>query len=553
MNFEYMTYLQYQNKSLKTQVESFKSGEKFIQMNQTFQSILSAERRENKKLRIKLAKANATIVTNRNRWFDVSLDIEKEHKRELAAKDRKIKMLEKELLKTRQEREDEKAKTKAKSLEIYDVKTQLEKQEGINAKLTSQLNKNHENSSFSSSTKPYRKKIKNSREVTGRKPGGQPGHEGHRRTKHEPTNKLLLSPPEEYLDTTRYIKTGKVITRQITNIEVNLVTDEYQAEVFKDILTGKEVHAPFPKGVVNEANYGGSVKAFAFLLTNHCHISIDKAREFLSELTDGKLNLSKGMISRLNQVFSQKTEEERKKVFHELLVSPVMNVDFTGAKVNGKKSHVLVTATPCKTMFFAREKKGHEGIKGSPVEDYLGTLIHDHDKTFYNYGRDHQECLAHILRYLLASMENEPHLTWNVKMRALLQEMIHYRNELGSSEITSAEKVKEFEEMYVELLEKAKEEYEYEPPSPYYKEGFNLYRRLEDYKDNHLLFLYDDRVSPTNNLAERHLRTIKRKMNQVMTWRSFDGLVYFCEMLGVIATWRGEGKNIYDSVAEVFN
>ena len=553
INFEYMTYLQYQNKELKAQVNSFQSGEKYIKMESTFQSLLRVERRENKSLRLELAKANATIITNRNHWFDVSLDVEKEHKRVLATKDRRIKELEKKLLKTEQNLDDEKAKYKSKNLELYEVKTRLEEQQGINGKLVAQLNQNHENSSFSSSAKPYRKKIRNSREKTGRKPGGQIGHEGHGRTMHEPTNKVMLLPPEEYLDTTRYIKTGKVVTRQITNIEVNLITDEYQAEVFKDILTGKEVHAPFPKGFVNEANYGGSVKAFAFLLTNHCHVSIDKARELLSELTDGKLNLSKGMISNLNKVFSQKTEEDRKKAFHELLVSPVMNIDFTGAKVNGKKANILVTATPEKVMFFAREKKGHEGVKGTPIEDYQGTLVHDHDVTFYGYGRYHQECLAHILRYLLASIENEPYLTWHIKMRALLQEMIHYLNELAPKETIGLDRAREFEEMYMNLLQTAKEEYEYEPPSPYYRDGYNLYRRLEEYKDNHLLFLYNDRVPPTNNLAERHLRTVKRKMNQVMTWRSFDGLVYFCEMLGVIATWQTESKNIYDSVAEVLS
>ena len=91
-------------------------------------------------------------------------------------------------------------------------------------------------------------------------------------------------------------------------------------------------------------------------MTNHCHISIDKAREFISELTGGKLNLSKGMISGLSKIFSEKTEEERKKAFHELLTSSVMNIDFTGVKVNGKKANVLVTATPEKVMFFAREK-----------------------------------------------------------------------------------------------------------------------------------------------------------------------------------------------------
>lgn len=52
--------------------------------------------------------------------------------------------------------------------------------------------------------------------------------------------------------------------------------------------------------------------------------------------------------------------------------------------------------------------KGHEGVKGTVAEDYQGILVHDHDITFYSYGTEHQECLAHVLRYLKDSMDNEP-------------------------------------------------------------------------------------------------------------------------------------------------
>ena len=63
-------------------------------------------------------------------------------------------------------------------------------------------------------------------------------------------------------------------------------------------------------------------------------------------------------------------------------------------------------------MYFARRKKGHEGVKGTPVEDYLGIPVHDHEKTFYNYGAEHQECLAYVLRYLKESIADEGDRTW---------------------------------------------------------------------------------------------------------------------------------------------
>ncbi|GEA36703.1 hypothetical protein [Enterocloster clostridioformis] len=53
-------------------------------------------------------------------------------------------------------------------------------------------------------------------------------------------------------------------------------------------------------------------------------------------------------------------------------------------------------------------------MAGTPVEDYQGSLIHDHEKTFHRYGCGHRECLAHVLRCLKGSMENEPERKWNL-------------------------------------------------------------------------------------------------------------------------------------------
>lgn len=73
-----------------------------------------------------------------------------------------------------------------------------------------------------------------------------------------------------------------------------------------------------------------------------------------------------------------------------------------------------------KSPVLCPREKGHEGVKGTVAEDYQGILVHDHDITFYNYGTDHQECLAHVLRYLKDSMDNEPDRTWNKEMHVLI-------------------------------------------------------------------------------------------------------------------------------------
>ena len=137
-------------------------------------------------------------------------------------------------------------------------------------------------------------------------------------------------------------------------------------------------------------------------------------------------------------------------------------------------------------------------------------------------------------------------------MRDLLRETIHYRKSLAPGEDLDPVKVVGFEERYGEILDIADKEYEYEPPSKYYKDGFNLKKRLREFREAHLLFLHDKNIPTDNNLAERLLRIFKRKQRQVMSFRSFSTLDYLCQSLTMLAQLCSRNVNIYKSVAEIF-
>jgi len=99
----------------------------------------------------------------------------------------------------------------------------------------------------------------------------------------------------------------------LAEIELIMNVTEYQADVYYDSTTGERIHAAFPSGVVDDVNHDGSIKALLFLLNTDCAVSIDKSRRFLSDLTGGKLNISKGMINKLCREFSKKTKTEKKR------------------------------------------------------------------------------------------------------------------------------------------------------------------------------------------------------------------------------------------------
>jgi hypothetical protein len=547
-----MTDLQYTNQHLKHRIKAFESGEKYTSMTAEHKKQIAEKDREIRKLKEQLAVADRMIIDSRKSWMLTIEDAERSHAKEMRAKDARIKELYERSLKYEGLYCDTLDKVAELRSELYTVKTELENEKEKSARLVVQLKKDHENSSVPSSQKPFRKKIMNSREPSGKKPGGQPGHEGHRRKWQEPTNTINIPPPEEFVGNPDYYPTGNIIAKQVVNIEVKIIVDEYRTLEYRHRPSRCIVHADFPDSVINDVNYGGSVKAFVFMLNNYCNVSIDKTRVFLSDLTGGTLEISNGMINGLSKEFSSKTKEEQKEIFSSLLRAPVMGADFTSVRVNGKLAQVLICAAEDTAMYYASECKGHEGVKDTPVEHYLGTFVHDHDKTFYSYGELHQECLAHILRYLIASIEYEKNLTWSKQMWELVREMIHYRNMLGDGDDIDKDAVADFEGRYRAILETAKEEYEYEPPSKYYKDGYNLYLRMLKYMDNHLLFLHDKNVPTNNNLCERLLRILKRKSKQMMSFRSFESLEYLCTSLGILAQLKVHEENLYAGVTAIF-
>lgn len=555
INFESVSALQYRNRALSRQIEEFKSGEKYVKMAADYKKLQNFHNKEMKRMERELAKAHSETVTVRKYWSEVMDDLDKEHRKEVACLLAKIERLEKESLELARQRDEAKDKLKERTRQYYEVATQLEEERGKNKKLTAQVNKDFENSSIpSSKQKAGKKKMPNSREKTGKKPGGQPGHEGHTRKQHTPDITYEIPAPPEYTDNPDYYETGKIIRKQKVRIMLNVQVIEYTTKECRNRRTGARVHAPFPEGYVNEVNYDGTVKALAFLLGNECGVSHGKIRRLLSELTNGEIEISDGMVNGLCAEFSAKTGQEKTEILNKLMSSPVMNVDFTNASVNGKSAQVLVLASPTAdvALYIGKENKGHKGVEGTPLEKYVGTVVHDHDLTFYKYGTNHQECTQHDIRYLIGSIQNETELEWNKQMLELFRKMLHYRNGVSENESLSPSIVSGFEEEYDRILEMAEKEYTDEPPGDYYKEGYNLYLRLKKYKENELLFLHDKRVPANNSLCERLARVYKRKQKQAVTLRSQENLCYICDGLSIVYLLRSNEENVYQKIAEIY-
>ena len=104
--YEFITTLQYRVKSLQAQLEAFRSGNKYLQMEAEYKSLLRTEESRIHKLEVDLSRAHAQTIDVRNKWWETIEDIYKEHQKELAAKDTRIRELEKRALNAERQRDE---------------------------------------------------------------------------------------------------------------------------------------------------------------------------------------------------------------------------------------------------------------------------------------------------------------------------------------------------------------------------------------------------------------------------------------------------------------
>ncbi len=293
------------------------------------------------------------------------------------------------------------------------------------------------------------------------------------------------------------------------------------------------------------------------MLHSHGNMSYEKVQEVISELTDGKLNPSTGFLAGIEREFSDKTVIDRQHIWDRMLKYPYMHVDGTTVYVNGKKRTILVCTSLAGTLYFYSENKGHKAVQKSVLKDYEGTVISDGESTFFNYGKNHQGCLEHELRYLKGSMETETTLTWAGKMRDLLREAIHTANEAinAGKEKLDAEVINQIESQYDEYIRLGEEEYkEHHSHLKYYKKGYNTMKRLRDHMQFYLHFLHDLRIPATNSRAESKARPAKMHVKQCGGYRDDSGNAaqFYCDTLSLLSCTADRGGSRYRMIRSVF-
>lgn len=419
------------------------------------------------------------------------------------------------------------------------------------AELEARLNKHSGNSSKPPSTDGYKKPVvKNSRERSERRNGGQPGHAGTTKPFTPTPDTVVELKPKETCECGGTIQISEQYTvRQETDIvPLRVVTVEYQAHSGVCEICGKEHKASFPEHLKEApVSYGTNIQRLATYLSVYQLMPLKRITELFEEVFGTKL--SQGFILTTGQEAYEKLAEPEEEVKREIIKSDIAGFDESGYRVDGKLYWLHCASTPEGTVYFVHEKRGIEAMDAMGILPFFkGTAIHDHWKSYYHYMCAHGECNAHHMRHLKWLYE-ELHQAWAGEMLVLLLRIYKHvmLSKLFGADRLEQEDIEQYQRMYREILTAPLAAAEELP-----KESKLMAVRLAEFEQEALLFMIDFKVPFTNNLTERDIRMPKAKQKISGGFRTKDGAKRFARIRGFISTVKKRGKNILEGLGAVF-
>ena len=244
--------------------------------------------------------------------------------------------------------------------------------------------------------KPAADRNRSLREKSGKKPGGQAGHQGHTCQPRTDPDQI----DDHFPDTCRHCGsklvdddvTGNHSSRQIIDLKDGKVhVIEHRAFEGHCPCCQGITRAQYPESVRAPVPYGPEFMAMVCILHPEIQLPVNKIVRILELFL--KIRISEGTVTAMCRKMAQRLEPVVEKLEQKVCRdSKVKNLDETGFRVNGRLHWLHVAATWCLTVYRISEKRGEMFPKLG------GCLVHDHWKPYYKVeGVKHALCNAHHL------------------------------------------------------------------------------------------------------------------------------------------------------------
>lgn len=407
------------------------------------------------------------------------------------------------------------------------------------------------------------KKTRSQRQRSGKKPGGQKGHEGHHLAFSATVDEIIVYPVEvctQCQADLRAVPVDAVERRQCIEVPpIRPQVIEHQAERKCCPVCQTQTRAAFPPEVPAAVQYGPRVGALAVYLTTQHLLPMQRATQILSDLLG--VSLSEGTLRTWSQRCATALRGVEQQIKRALRQVPVIHQDETGLYVAGQRVWMHVTSTSRLTHYQVHAKRGTDALdRNGILPGYQGTSVHDGWVAYEGYGCDHALCNVHLLRELLF-LEETTGQAWTTAMQRFLlalKRLTDWAKRKGCSALSPALRdhvIRRYHQILL-LAEEANP-----PPEPAERQekrrgrckqtpARNLLDRFIKHEQAVLAFVHNLLVPFDNSQAERDIRMIKVQQKISGCFRSWPGAVDFCRIRGYLSTLHKQGLPLLSALRQ---
>ena len=376
------------------------------------------------------------------------------------------------------------------------------------------------------------------REKSGKKPGGQPGHEGNTR--------LMSVQPDETEDIQpNYCRE---CGRELSGIEGK---EEYREEcvgvrIIPVIKRFRFLNKTCTCGCCNHVEYtkrknpvylSSEIRALVVYLNIVMCMPYNRIISFLHDVMH--IDISEGSIRNFIEDAGDKADAICDRIATELVKSPVAGADESGFYVNGKLNWAWILQNPKLTLTWIAKGRG-----AKEMDDRFGpnalentVLTTDRHSAYFTMNvKGHQICIPHLLRNLNYLNELDKNQNWSSRLQDLLKKAVHWRNTNPETIADTSTWMESLDKLLNENLDNFKKPF---------RQIRNSLRKL---KDHVFYFLKDPRVPSHNNASEGGIRILKVKQKRSGGFRSQTGAEDFMAIHSVADTAKKNDFSRWDAI-----
>jgi transposase len=392
------------------------------------------------------------------------------------------------------------------------------------------------------------------RRKSGRKPGGQDGHEGttlaqvarpDRELRHEPgccgrCGAGLAARPV----------TG-VERRQVFDLpEVTVTVTDHQL-IERECSCGHRTKGAAPPGAEAPVQYGPRIAAIIVYLYTGQFLSKERTAQALAELFG--IPLSSGTVAGITARAAGRLGSFLERVRDNIAAAEVAGFDETGFRVDGRLHWVHCARTGKYTLLMVHPRRGRQAMGAMGVlPSFAGVAVHDAWAPYATYtGPDHQLCCAHARRELQAVTDAAAAGQWcwaaqAAEAIAAMQDLVREAISQGRDAADPAALAAQVRLLRAAALAGASQTSA--RSGPLMKKHNALARRLLDRQDDYLRFTRDFRAPPDNNGCERDIRMTKLKQKVSGCLRTLTGARQFCAIRSYLSTAAKHGLGFFNAL-----